>query len=126
LTELRVKDLDFQTHILTVSRVVVEVNSKFHPEGKRFIVKEYPKDEEYRQFKLSAQIVKKLEDHRDAKKLTHNDLLFVIRNQESRKSTLRVAPDSDKLGLTSPNGKGRRYKHGTLAGYGAGECRCDH
>lgn len=126
LTELRVKDLDLRTHLLTVSRVVVEVNPKFHPEGKRFIVKEYPKDKEYRRFKLSEQIVAKLQDHRNAKKLGPDDLLFAIRNQGSRKPTMRVVPDPDTLGLTSPNEKGRQYKHGTLAGYGAGKCRCEH
>jgi integrase len=122
LSELRVKDIDFFTDVLTVSRAVVEVNPKFHPEGKRFIVKEYPKDQEYRQFKLGVQIIEKLKIH--AKGLGSNDLLFAIRDQQ-KKPTLRVAPDPDKLGLTPPNGKGRQYKHGTLSGYGAGGCRCD-
>ena len=48
LTELRVKDIDFPTRMLTVSRAVVEVNAKFHPTGGRFLVKDYPKDGEYR------------------------------------------------------------------------------
>jgi integrase len=33
LTELRVKDLQVGTRMLTVSRAVVQVNPKFHPEG---------------------------------------------------------------------------------------------
>ena len=36
LTELRVRDLDFSTRILTVSRAVVQVDPKFHPLGSRF------------------------------------------------------------------------------------------
>jgi integrase len=48
LTELRVKDLDPVTRILTISRTVVQVDPKFHPSGLRFLVKEYPKDKEYR------------------------------------------------------------------------------
>ncbi|WP_433185627.1 tyrosine-type recombinase/integrase [Actinoallomurus sp. CA-150999] len=44
LTELRVKDLNTRTRLLTVSRAVVELNPKFHPEGKRFLVKDYPKN----------------------------------------------------------------------------------
>lgn len=36
LSELRVKDLDFQSRVLTVSRTVAEVNPKYHPESKRF------------------------------------------------------------------------------------------
>ncbi len=33
LTELRVRDLDFPTRMLTVSRAVVQVDPKFHPTG---------------------------------------------------------------------------------------------
>jgi integrase len=56
LTELRPKDIDFTTRMLTVSRVVVELVPKFHPTGERFLVKPYPKDKEYRQLKLSVDI----------------------------------------------------------------------
>ena len=44
LTELRVRDIDFPTRSLTVSRAVGEGNAKFHPAGGRFLVKGYPKD----------------------------------------------------------------------------------
>jgi integrase len=125
LTELRVKDFDFRSRVVTVSRAVVQVNPKFHPQGERFLVKEYPKDKEYRRFKLSAQIVDKLKAHRDAEKLESNDLLFAIRDQENAKPTFRVVPNAEKLGLTPPNEKGRQYKHGTLSGYGLGKCRCE-
>ncbi len=126
LSELRVRDLNFHSQVLTVSRAVVEVNPKFHPQSERFFVKGYPKGKEYRLFKLSAQIVEKLKAHRDTEKLGPNDLLFAIRNQENRKPMLRVAPNPDALGLTPPNDKGRQYKHGTLSGYGAGKCHCEH
>jgi hypothetical protein len=122
LSELRVRDLNFHSQVLTVSRAVVEVNPKFHPQSERFFVKDYPKGKEYRRFKLSAQIVEKLKVHRDAEKLGPDDLLFVIRNQENWKPMLRVAPNPDELGLTPPNEKGWQYKHGTLSGYGAGKC----
>jgi integrase len=126
LTELRVKDLDFDSRILTVSRAVVEINPKFHPEGKRFWVKEYPKDGEYRRFKLSAQIVRKLQAHRDSQHLEQDDLLFAIRNHKDSRPAPRIAPNPDELGLTLPNVKGLQYKHGTLTGYNAGPCRCEH
>jgi integrase len=125
LTELRVKDLDFQTHILTVSRAVIEVNPKFHPEGKRFWVKEYPKGKEHRRLKLSDQIFHKLKTHRDAQNLTRDDLLFSIRNQQNNKPAMRIVPNPDELELCPPNEKGRQYKHGTLSAYTAGKCRCD-
>jgi hypothetical protein len=47
LTELRPKDLNLATGVLTVSRVVVELPPRFHPEGGRFLVKDYPKDQEH-------------------------------------------------------------------------------
>jgi integrase len=53
LTELRMSDIDLVTRMLTASRAVVEVNAKFHPDGGRFLVKNYPKDGEYRRIKLT-------------------------------------------------------------------------
>jgi integrase len=128
LTELRVKDINFHTHILTVSRAVVDLQEEFHPApGERFLVKEYPKNNKKRQMKISTQIVDKLQAHRDALHLGRDDLLFAIRDQENKKSTLRVTPPNpDELELTAPNNKGRQYKHGTTSGYGAGKCRCKH
>ena len=43
LTELRISDLDLASRMLTVSRKVIELNREFHPDGKRFLVKHYPK-----------------------------------------------------------------------------------
>ena len=76
LTELRVRDLDVATRMLTVSRAVVQVHPQFHPEGGRFLVKPYPKDKEYRRFKLSAQITAKLQAHVAGRGLGWDDLLF--------------------------------------------------
>jgi integrase len=127
LTELRPKDLDFDTRILTVSRAVVQVSPKYHPEGKRFLVKEYPKDGEYRCLKLSKQIVKKLKAHVAAKCLGPNDLLFELRQPaEAKRRTVESVPDPATLGKTEPNEKGKRYDHGTLSAYSAGRCRCEH
>lgn len=85
LSELRGRDLDTRSRIVTVSRAVVQVNPKFHPEGKRFLVKEYPKDREYRRFKLSAQIVRKLQEHMERRGLGADDLLFVMRGSRARR-----------------------------------------
>jgi integrase len=126
LSELRVKDLDFRTRVLTVSRAVVEVNPKFHPQGERFYVKQYPKDREYRRFKLSTQITEKLTAHRDAKQLKPNDLLFAVRDQGRSTPMLKAVPNPDELGLTPATPEGRQYQHGTLSAYNAGQCRCQH
>ena len=48
LIELRPGDLDLASRMLTVSRKVIDPNREFHPDGKRFLVKQYPKDKEYR------------------------------------------------------------------------------
>ncbi len=124
LTELRVKDLELINCIVTVSRTVVEINPKHHPEGKRFLIKEYPKDREFRRFKLTPQMGAKLAQYIKDTKLQRDDLLFVYRPEEPAPQT--QAQPTEHLGLTEPNAAGRRYRHGTLSAYSAGRCRCQH
>lgn len=124
LAELRVKDLDLVSRIVTVSRKVIEVNRRFHPEGKRFLVVEYPKDKEYRRVKLSPQIVAKLKEHIQVYALDPDALLFARRPAPS--TPLRVIIEPDALGFTDPNEAGRRYRHGTLSAYNVGKCHCEH
>jgi integrase len=124
LAELRVRDLDIATRMLTVSRKVTEVNRKFHPEGKRFLVKHYPKDKEYRRLKLSPQIVAKLKAHIKARGLGPDGLLFARR--PAAPAPLRVVTEPEVPEFTKPNDAGRRYRHGTLSAYNAGPCRCPH
>jgi integrase len=121
LAELRVNDLDFLTRMLTVSRKVIELNSEFHPEGKRFLVRDYPKDKEYRRVKLSAQITAKLDAHVQASGLGPDDLFFARRVVQPSE---QVAPEPGDLGFTEPNERGSQYRHGTLSAYNAGKCRC--
>lgn len=103
---------------------MVEINPKHHPKGKRFLIKEYPKDKEYRRFKLSPQIAAKLKAYIEDSKLERDDLLFVYRPEEPAERP-KLEP-GDHLGLTEPNAAGRRYRHGTLSAYAAGKCRCAH
>jgi integrase len=124
LAELRVGDLDLASRMLTVSRKVIEVNSEFHPEGKRFLIKHYPKDKEYRRLKLSPQIAAKLKAHIKAGKLERNDLLFARRPVVP--PPLRAVAEPGSLGFTEANEAGRRYRHGTLSAYNAARCRCGH
>ncbi|MGP3921425.1 tyrosine-type recombinase/integrase [Nonomuraea sp. 10N515B] len=126
LTELRVKDLDVNSRILTVSRAVVEVNPKFHPKGERFLVKPYPKDKEWRRFKLTAQLVLKLQSHAKAEGLSRESLFFSWKHDPTPKPLLRVLANPDTLGFTEPNDAGRCYKHGTRTAYTTGKCRCEH
>ncbi|MBT8224499.1 MAG: site-specific integrase [Dactylosporangium sp.] len=125
LTELRPRDFAFPTRMLTVSRAVVELNPKFHPDGGRFLVKDYPKDEEWRQFRVADHLVDKLTDHIKTLGLGPEDLLFGFRQGDGpRRRIPDVLPDPATLGRTEPNEKGRTYPHGTPTAYAAGRCRC--
>ncbi|WP_198653438.1 tyrosine-type recombinase/integrase [Actinocorallia populi] len=124
LAELRVKDLDFGTNILTVSRVVLYLSSEIHPEGKRNLVKEYPKGRKWRKLKLSGQIAAKLQAHVKAENLKRDDLFFSRRLDY--KPAYEPVQDPESLGYTEPNENGRVYRHGTTTAYGLGKCRCRH
>jgi integrase len=124
LTELRVKDRDSATRVLTISRTVIQVDPKFHPSGERFLVKEYPKDKEYRRVKLSKQLEDKIDTHIKDASLGPDDLIFAMPPQDSPTARLRAVPDMAALGFTRPNAAGRQYRHGTMSGYNAGKCRC--
>jgi integrase len=126
LAELRPRDLNPATCILTVSRVVIEVNPKFHPDGQRFLVKNYPKGKKHRRLKLSRQVVVKLTAHARHNRLSPDDLYFTMVPVPQVMPRLKVLPNPDQLGLTKPNQAGRRCSHGTLSGYNAGHCRCAH
>jgi integrase len=89
LTEIRSRDLDFATCILTVSRAVVELTPDEHPDGGRFLVKDYPKNKEYRRFKLSQQIVAKIEAHVTARHLGDDDLLFTYQAPREHRAHVR-------------------------------------
>lgn len=126
LTELRGKDLDAVTGILTVSRAVVQVDPKFHPDGGRFHVKPYPKSRLARRLKLSRPVVQALVEHQRSHRLGSDDLLFQAPGLLSAPPLrLVVADDDEDPGLTEPNARGRQYVHGTLSAYTAGRCRCD-
>jgi integrase len=124
LTELRPRDIDFTTRLLTVSRVVVELVPKFHPTGDRFLVKPYPKDREHRRLKLNVEIAAKLHAHVVALALQPDDLLFTM--PKSARPALKLLAHPETLGWTDPNSNGRCYRHGTLSAYSAGACRCRH
>jgi hypothetical protein len=109
-----------------VSRTVVQVDPKFHPDGKRFLLKEYPKDKEPRPVKLSSQLVDKLVRHFEREGLGEDDLEFPMRLPSSDAERLRAVPNPADLGFTKPNPAGRQYRHGTMSAYNAGRCKCQH
>jgi integrase len=126
LAELRPRDLNPGTRMLTVSRVQVELSPRFHPDGGHFLVRDYPKGKKHRHLKLSVQLVAKLTAHAQRHCLGLDDLFFATTLIGATGPRLKVIPSPDHLGLTEPNDAGRRYPHGTLSAYTAGRCRCVH
>ncbi|WUV04546.1 tyrosine-type recombinase/integrase [Actinoallomurus sp. NBC_01490] len=125
LVELRLGDLDVDSGVLTVARTVVELRPRFHPVGGRFLVKEYPKNGEFRRLKLSRSLITWLVAYAEARRLRPGDLLFTAPTGP-RRSPSRALSFPGDLGVTAPNAAGRRYRHGTLSGYPMGGCRCGH
>jgi integrase len=123
LTELRAGDLDPKTHILTVTRGVVQLNPTFHPTGERFLIKPYPKSRLSRRFKLSPAVCARIAAHIEERGLAANDLLFT--QPESAPRPRLVPVPTEASGKTAPNAKGRSYLHATLSAYTAGGCRCE-
>ncbi len=128
LTELRPRDVNLTTGIVTVSRAVVPVRPEDHPTGGRFLVQEYPKDKEYRRFKIGTQVIDKIRAYIQLRGLGPDDLLFPVPEQDTPAAPLPADPagDDDMLGLTEPNAKGRQYRHGTITAYSMAPCRCQH
>ncbi|GAA4490606.1 hypothetical protein GCM10023191_023030 [Actinoallomurus oryzae] len=62
--------------MLTVARTVVELRPAFHPSGGRFLVKDYPKNREFRRLKLSCLLVSRLAAFAAARGIGPGDLLF--------------------------------------------------
>lgn len=120
---MRPKDVDLRTRIVTVSRTVVELNARYHPEGERFLLKEYPKDRAWRRFKLNPQMIDRLGAYIREQGLGTDDLIFAYNpSQNASAPGVRAEP----VGLTAPNAAGRQYPHGTLSAYSAGRCKCAH
>jgi integrase len=63
--------------------------------------------------------------HVDACGLGPDDLLFSYSAPD--RSAPRHRPAAiESPGMTEPDGKGRRYRHGTLTAYNAAKCHCEH
>jgi hypothetical protein len=64
------------------------------------IVKQYPKDKEYRRFKVSPQAVRKIGEHAKGKGLGPDDLIFELRQDFDARPRLAVVPDPAAPGKT--------------------------
>lgn len=124
LTELRVRDLDSEHGILTVAHAVVELRRRRRAPGQsRFLVK-YPKGRNFRRVSIRRDLVEELDEFIEARNLGPRDLIFATIGYYQTRARRRPSPAGPDLGYTAPGAKGRRYRHGTMAGYGPGRCRC--
>ena len=89
-------------------------------------MKDYPKDKDFRRIKLSSHIATKIDAHVQDAGMSDDDLLFSHSAPADDRRPLRAVPAGDALGLTEPNTDSRRYRHGSLSGYSAGNCRCQN
>ena len=126
LTELRPLDLDTSSRVLTVSRVVLELVPKFHPEGGRFLIKHYPKDREHRRLKLNQHVLDAITAHIKTNKIGRSDLLFPLGLLDQASAAADATSQTLELGLSEPNAGGRVYRHGTITAYSMAPCRCEH
>jgi len=76
LIALRPRHLDLVRGAVSVEQTIVEVSRKHSPTGERMIVKNYPKDDEFRTVRISAFLVRRLERHIEQLGLGADDLLF--------------------------------------------------
>ncbi|MEY9214408.1 tyrosine-type recombinase/integrase [Thermobifida halotolerans] len=123
-SELRMKDLERPSGILTASRAAVEIAPRLHSTGGRFLAKDYPKDGKFRRLKPRRPLVTRIAAFALANGIRDEDLLFQFPDHDD--APIPELPDGVDLGMTSPNDKGRRYRHGTTAAYTNGKCRCEH
>ena len=70
-----------------------------------FLVKDYPKDGEYRRLKLTSRIAAKIQAYARARGLAGGDLVF---GMPDNGPMFKVRPNPDRLGRTEPNAAGRR------------------
>lgn len=121
------EDFDFDRRMLTVSKSTVEVTADFHPEGFRFLTRQYTKNGEHRRMRIDAEVAAMVQEHIAANGIGPGELIFPVRLFVSRMVATRRERLSDEelvaLGsITAANGK--EYAHGTLGGYVTAKCRC--
>ncbi|MEU9891823.1 tyrosine-type recombinase/integrase [Sphaerisporangium sp. NPDC051017] len=129
-------DLNYETGRLEVTKSTVEITSEFHPDGERFLTKNYTKNGTVRVFTIDLSVARALKDHVDRHGIKRGELLFPYWMFESGGQRGRMdeltQEELDALGtfeakVRSPRTNAehlRTFKHGTLTGYATGKCGC--
>ena len=76
LIALRPRHIDFLRKTISVEQTIVEVSRKHSPTGERMIVKDYPKDNEFRTLRVSETLLGAIARRIEQLGLGHDDLIF--------------------------------------------------
>ena len=76
LVALRPRHIDFLRRSISVEQTIVEVSRKHSPTGQRMIVKDYPKDNEYRTLRVSETLLTAIARRIEQLGLARDDLIF--------------------------------------------------
>jgi len=76
LIALRPRHIDFLRKTISVEQTIVEVSRKHSPTGERMIVKDYPKDNEFRTLRVSETLLTRIARRIEQLRLGHDDLIF--------------------------------------------------
>jgi len=76
LVALRPSHIDFLRRSISVEQTIVEVSRKHSPTGQRMIVKDYPKDNEYRTLRVSETLLQSIARRIERLGLGRDDLIF--------------------------------------------------
>ena len=104
------------------------MTADFHPDGYRFLTRQYTKNGEHRRMKIDADVADMVREHIAANSIGPGQLIFPVRLFAARAVAARRERMSDEeveaLGYTDPLPTGKRYQHGTLGAYVTAKCRC--
>ena len=76
LIALRPRHIDFLRRTISVEQTIVEVSRKHSPTGERMIVKDYPKDDEFRTLRVSETLLRAIARRIEQLGLGRDDLIF--------------------------------------------------
>lgn len=120
LAELRAGDLDTLGRTLMVARAVAELRpGRASDRVGGFVVKQYPKNGEWRKVAISKSLAQNLAQDIESRRLAPGDLLFPARGRAGRRPNAIPEPAGEVFALGN-----RRFVHGTLYAYAVGRCRC--
>lgn len=119
-TELRVKDFNFQSKEVYVRRTVSDIGSKYHSEGKRFLVVPATKNGNKRTVVLSDRLIGDIKAFVTAKALSKEDLVF---SKQLVEKPSKIGSPITSIGKPYTVGS-RTFQHATVYSYNVGGCRC--